>query len=180
MEHNLRIAIAGAHWVGKTTLFNLMEHKNKIGEVPRELIVETGFNPMVSDDDNMIAKFQKMVMSHQLAHEERFRNEWFVSDRSIYDILSYSLELIEDYDKYLSIRSECLYHNGYDIVFFVPIEFGMEDDGIRSDDEEQRKELSEAILFRLERAGENIVIVTGSVEERMDIINKAISDYVNS
>ena len=47
MTHNLRVALSGSYGVGKTTVFGMLEHTNKIGEIAREVIREMEYNPRV-------------------------------------------------------------------------------------------------------------------------------------
>jgi hypothetical protein len=59
----------------------------------------------------------------QIIKEMEFDN--FISDRTVFDILAYSKDLY----LYYKIKNKFLEHkNNYDIVFYIPIEFELEDD----------------------------------------------------
>jgi hypothetical protein len=64
------------------------------------------------------------LLADQLAEEENMQS--FITDNPIYTSLAYSLQ-IPDPNLHEWMRKRMTYAN-YDLVFFTPIEFGIEDD----------------------------------------------------
>ena len=60
--------------------------------------------------------------------------------------------MIEDFQKYRK-------QSKYDIVFFFLIEFPMEQDGVRPEDEEYRVEIEKRILALFEEYGQKYIVV---------------------
>ena len=145
----MRIALVGSHGTGKTTLLKAIEASGKfdgyrkITEVSRSLIEELGFNPLVGESTyEKKHDFEWKIFKKQV--EEENKSPKFVSDRSIFDILAYASTLLDtiDFAHFHTTVHQLRYERyPYDLLVFVPIEFPMEKDGIRPEDEEYRHEI---------------------------------------
>ena len=145
----MRIALVGSHGTGKTTLLKAIEASGKfdgyrkITEVSRSLIEELGFNPLVGESTyEQKHDFEWKIFEKQVREE---KSGDFVSDRSVFDILAYASTLMDtiDFAHFYSVVLKYHEENPYDLLVFVPIEFPMEKDGIRPEDEEYRHEIEQ-------------------------------------
>lgn len=166
----MKIAISGSHWVGKTTLLENLELENhtKITEIARDLIDILG-NPKNMEPIDK-SNFQHNVFMQQLLQEKKAVD--FISDRSVYDIIAYS-EWLYCYDfleKMVNLKKR------YDAVFYIPIEFYLENDWVRFEWKEFQKEIDKRIVDLLETFNPDYYTLTWTVEERTEnfynIINK--------
>jgi len=62
----------------------------------------------------------------------------------------------------------------YDLVFYIPIEFPIEKDGLRFEDEHYQEIIDLQILKLLKRYKIPYITVSGTIEERLAIIRKHI------
>lgn len=188
-SHNLRIWFVGAHGTGKSTLLKEMIHPNKIQEIARS-VIEKGKHP---NDMNLFERyqFQKLLLSKQIAEEYKFWNKWFVSDRTIYDIIAYTISLFSDdlittwegsmlHDaiEYLTDRYIRRNIDRYDILFYTPIEFPLEKDGIRFEDEKYQEEIDKIIRELLDRYEIKYFTLRWTVKERINKIDDIINLFI--
>lgn len=112
----------------------------------------------------------------QVQRERRLKS--FIADRSLFDILAYT-RAIWDMDLYEELKLRALEHHKtypYDIVFYIPIEFPLEQDGVRYEWEEFRELIDKYILLALEDLGIKPVELRGNVEGRRLIINNYLKN----
>jgi nicotinamide riboside kinase len=57
--------------------------------------------------------------------------------------------------------------NPYDLVFYIPIEFPLEKDGVRFEDDEYQKIIDLQIIKYLKRYKIPYITLTGTLEERL-------------
>jgi nicotinamide riboside kinase len=145
----LRIAISGAHGVGKSSLALLLATEVNlplIEEVARTVAEKTGFhNTQEVIDAHPLDKerFQNAVLSRQLNTEFQHGAQGFVSDRSVIDIAAYSTWYKLPLAKKVRQNAVEYARNNYDLVFYIPLdERQAEDDGFRLVDRESQKRIS--------------------------------------
>jgi nicotinamide riboside kinase len=122
-------------------------------------------------NDKERANFQQVLLARQIRAELSMGND-FISDRSVYDILAYSLDCKNTDD----IESQAKFYvanNPYDLIFYFPIEFEMEKDGVRPEDEKYR----ELIDLRIRTFAKNYITITGTIDERLEKIRAEIRKY---
>lgn len=161
----MKIAIAGAHGVGKTTFAKDLANKlnlNYIHDIVREEAVKKGF----VINENTPPEVQLWLVCRQWELEQTTPQSW-VADKSLLDYLVYGEIILED-DNLKKIIREIVKRNAhYDPVFYLPIEFPMEFDGIRSEDKEFQKEVNRCYKKTLEELGIKHIFISGSPEERV-------------
>lgn len=144
----------------------------KIQEIARQLITAMRCNPQdMSVEDREF--FQDSCFMKQI--EAEISNDSFITDRTVLDILAYSQDLPKAfYDRMKGKIGRWLELDPYDIIFYTPIEFDMEVDGVRVDDEEYRKTIDERILKLFQYFKVPYVTLTGTVEDRIETIKQEI------
>jgi dephospho-CoA kinase len=152
-----KIAIIGSHGVGKTTLTQrlklLYPQLNFIDEVARDLQLKYGKSTRDMNEEEK-SRFQIEAMQIQINQEKKYKD--YISDHCAISYLPYSTQLpVYDElkskirDQYLPILKEL-------IIIYIPIEFGLENDGLRFVTDEYQK------------------YIRGTVEERLEQINRVI------
>ena len=166
----MRIAIAGAHWVWKTTILKNLDMCDKITETARTVIKEM-WRPSDLDVSSR-EKFQQKVLFSQMEKEE---NENFVSDRSVIDILAYT-HWLTTYKSTKKLVSQYLNVKPYDYVFYVPIEFELVKDGVRHEWLQYQKQVDELILNLLKEFNIDYIKLSWTIEERVKTLTSIIQD----
>ena len=147
----------GSSGTGKTTLLNLMrtflpDYEFKT-EVVRNLVKEKG----IKINEQGTRETQEMVFMAYLDFLILNKDKPYVSDRCIIDPLAYTMMHVNARDiprevlEYQWDITRTMVKNGYlSKVYYFPIEFANVHDGVRSDDENYRKETDAAIRGILE------------------------------
>lgn len=162
----MRVAIVGTHSTGKTTLLeSLSGHLDLpiLSEVAREKIAESDKLPHLMTEIER-GEFQKLVLEEQMRRESSSGR--FIADRSVFDAVAYAF----DTPHYDALRIRAGAHASafpYDRVFFLPIEFPLKGDGIRSEDEAYRETVDRELRKLLDRAEIPYETVRGNREERL-------------
>ena len=90
-----------------------------------------------------------------------------MADKSLLDYLVYGDIVIKEEAFRKIIREVATRNAKYDRVFYLPIEFPMELDGVRSEDVEFQKDVDQRYKEYLSQLGIKYIILSGSVEERV-------------
>ena len=172
----------GAQGTGKTTILN---HYKEMGwycitEVVRQLAKQgIKINEMGDiEGQKVIYKKYKDLLNH---------NASYMSDRGLIDVTAYTGYLYthqpspETEELFMEQYMGCLeflkeHENAY--IFYFPIEFDVVDDGVRSVDEDYRKEIDKNIKTILENGKIPFIEVKGTVEERIALIDSFI-EFLN-
>lgn len=190
-----RIVFIGAHGTGKSTLAN--ELSKVIGmPVVESVAREANKNFRLLEDAGVIETnnipesvrknaYQKVICS--MAHWDFMR--WVGADvpcimtRCPLDTIAYAMA---DKDIAGDTTSECLRNLQDDDEFllvlerslfvYLPIEFGIENDGVRPTDTDYQKRVDEAMRKLIYLFGITPFVVSGSVDERLESILKFIFD----
>jgi nicotinamide riboside kinase len=169
-----KVGVTGAHGTGKTTLVCVVaEAINKpfIREVARECPLPI--------NEAATYETQKWILRHQIMKEMEHLGEWVLTDRTSLDNLAYLYYLenigrvndqqLADYENIALPWGET-----YDMLFYVPIEFPLVDDGVRATSPRYQKDIDENIKMILDGEGYEYVTLKGSVEERKATMLKAM------
>ena len=173
-----RLHFVGAQGTGKTTILNHYKDQgyNVITEVVRELAKQgTNINEMGDDvgQKTIFKEYQKLLKS----------KKGYISDRGLSDVASYTvfLTLTERVKKALADKQflavQKFHQDNPDIIVcYIPIEFPVEDDGVRSTDENFRSSIDFMIKNLLDCANIPYHTITGTVEERVAMIDKLLQE----
>jgi nicotinamide riboside kinase len=164
----MRIAVVGSHGTGKTSVAKGMAEKlgfNFIRDVARDAF-KMGF-PI---NENTPCETQFWILSKQLELERTTPESW-VMDKSLYDNIVYGEFVLKDQEALGVIRRIIEKNARYDLIIYVPIEFSIPDDGIRSVDENFQKTIDAKLIEYFRTHKISYVTVKGSISTR---INKAL------
>jgi nicotinamide riboside kinase len=172
----MKIIFTGTHGTGKTTIIDMFKDKiPTITEVVRRLTKEgININEM-GDEEGQARIFDEYV-------KLLFQDGDYVSDRGLTDVYSYSTY---HYNQGKLTLDELAREGGYleklasrdDILWvYFPIEFPVIDDGVRSVNEEYREHIDNIIMCTLISYRIPFIVATGTVEERIKIIEEGIRD----
>ena len=176
------ISFTGAQSTGKTTLLNELKKWKEfedyvfIDEITRN-VSKLGMNINEKGDDAT----QTAIMN---AHIENLRKgDNLILDRCSLDGVVYTHYLYLhgrvskdtfDYARQVFLET-CL---RYDKIFYLKPEFGIVDDGVRSNSVQFRDEIAsifERYIAEFNLRKWNVVEISGSVEERLEAIKKVMS-----
>jgi len=168
-----RIALVGASSTGKTTVYELLKNKLPKYEFINESTRTIGKYGFPINEFGTDAT-QLAISSFHL--EALLKPGNMVLDRCYIDLLVYSEHMdIEDRthdfieDTWNRIKRE------YTHYIYFPIEFDSVDDGVRSIDEEWRKDIDDEFKKVLEGVRQPYLTVTGSPMQRLEQILKFIN-----
>jgi len=182
----MKIAFAGTHCTGKTTLLRAIIEKysknnsfSYITEVARGIIKKGYPLSAEANTDSYIH-----YINDQLEAERNiFDHKLFISDRTLLDPLAYALvnkELprpyIRDYFIEMMKNVWLLEKERYDLYIYFPVEFSMSFDGIRPSDEEYRIKVDKMIYNLLNENSIRFETMSGDPDERMRKIIEIIDN----
>lgn len=173
-----RIVLTGAQGTGKTTLMNaLAADGTRTLSIARETANELGWPPA----DDQVETYQKDLFAKALKALSSKKS--YISDRGLSCIAAYTFDgaLQEKVAKktadnqYLKLQK--FHQDNPDVlIVYTPVEFAIEDDGLRSVDPEYQDRIDFLIRNILETSGVKYITVTGTVEERVAQVEKALAN----
>lgn len=170
----MKIGLAGAQSVGKTTLLNALRSEKFFksftvcDEVTRR-VKSYGFNINENGDNTT----QRLIMQEHIVNI--FLNENMITDRTALDGLIYSTYLFKknkidaDTMKYVQTVYQKTISN-YDYLFYISPEFDVEDDGERSTNVQFRDEIVTLFEHYITREKLPVIRIKGSVRERVSTV----------
>lgn len=175
---NHRIAIVGSFSTGKTTLAEAVAPKlglPLLPEVAREIAAQ-GFKL----DKDATVETETLIFLRQYYNE--MTHPEFVGDRSLIDVLAYAGWVLENQEprKEFALWDSCLeiaehqLRSQYTKVFYLPIEFGIVEDGLRPNDPAFQEEIDRRMLSLLDTHDIRHQTLRGTVEERVDALLDAL------
>jgi nicotinamide riboside kinase len=184
-----KIAVCGSHSSGKTTLISLMKDAVSsllvIGGVVRHL-VDSGYHYGMQTDATAIMKY----ITCQFAEEdiaEREHPRVIVSDRVILDGLAYvtANQGVTGRAQWSDVPFEFLHSlasrhiRSYDLLVYVPVEFGLVEDEYRPAEVEYQLEVDLALQKVIgDLVSIPVVRVTGEPTQRLEQVLRIIEGVV--
>lgn len=175
----MRIGICGTGGVGKSTLIEqvrpFLEERGYevVTEITRKIKEQLG-KPINYDQSSDYNETQLLILG---AHLSNLAKPKMVSDRCLIDGYAYTeyLSLLNKVDNPCRDTVANALEAGlslYDLIIYIPIEFEVEDDGVRSVDESFRRAIDKIMKdyiaeIRVNRGTDFIHEITGSVEQRV-------------
>ena len=175
-----QIQFCGAHGTGKTTILNMFKERlrlNTITGVVRGLNKDKG----ITINEKGTDLSQTTIFN---AYLELFNNKQpYISDRSLIDVLAYTKVGYEDkfvskelLEKIEQETGEFIKNNKQITYIWFPIEFEIENDGVRSQDAVYQKRIQSAIGGYLYKFSVSYFVAHGNPENRYS----TILQYINA
>lgn len=173
----MRIGLTGSHGTWKSTIAK--HFQNQIKEIAR-WVIELKWKPDTLSKEEL-DDFELVIMKRQIEAEQNMQ-DWFISDRTVIDVLAYANTMCRpSMTARLKDMAEMhLETNPYDLVFYIPIEFPLEKDGTRFEDDSYQKIIDLQILKYLKRYKIPYITLTGTVEERLRKIEEESIKFLNT
>lgn len=171
-----RIVFTGAQGTGKTTVLNHYKEngKNAITEVVRKL-AKKGVKINADGDE----KGQTKIFKEYKKLLSEITPDGYVSDRGLIDVVAYTIYLSKEgkvtkefAEKQLKALLKFRQENPDVTYCYFPIEFDVVDDGVRSQDEQFRKDIDTLIKYLLDTCKVNYITIRGTVEERIAKVDR--------
>lgn len=168
----MKIAVCWAHWVGKTTISNLIA--NHLGLPVLQDIVPDAFRLGFEINENTPPETQIWLIWKQLENEKN--TPGFVGDKCIFDYYVYAKALWMD-DDVVSVAEKIAVRNGnYDAIFYIKPEFPIEDDWLRSTNIDFQNAVDDTYSRFLKRKNIKFFSLTWSIQERKAQALETIKD----
>ena len=175
----MKIGFCGTMSVGKTTLVNalkeLPEFKDYHFRTERSKHLMNLGIPLNTDST---LKGQLVFASERAAE---LMQEKIITDRTVIDVMAFCdlSESMEDHEKFYLNATLFYLVDEYDILFYVsPEGVEIEDNGVRETNAEYREAVDKKIKSIVGMYRANAITITGTVEERIKQVKKAVAQYV--
>ncbi len=165
----MKIAVAGSHGTGKTSFAKGLAKKLKckyIGDIVRDEAAPKHFEI----NEKTPPEVQVWLVARQWDLEKTTPEDW-VADKCLFDYLVYGEIVLENQASEKAakvkeaIREIVKDNTNYDLVFYLPIEFPMELDGLRSPNDDFQKEVDRRYKKLLEEWGIKYIILPSFSKE---------------
>lgn len=176
----MRIAFTGSHGTGKSSVARrLIDYPKlfhyKLVDGASRSCKDSGYT--INQDADRLS--QLMILIRQIDLEKNAHRN-YISARSSLDPLAYAEELTKrkGWDDFYIEQYRMLayshFYTTYDALFYFPITFKLEYDGVRPMDEEYQYKIDYTIQRGLDKIG-HFVVPAGSVDERAEYIKNVIA-----
>lgn len=162
----MRIQLIGSHGTGKSTL--LQEYKKRHPEIHQQDGVSRPIKKCAKELG--LTGYQQQYICHEVAYYNWINSmdiPNFFSTRSLLDDIVYSKALgYEDLSEDLEKRFAALDLSQV-IWFYLPIEFELEDDGVRYSDPAFQHKIDDMLVEYANKYNIKYVKLSGSIDERI-------------
>jgi len=176
-------AITGTHSTGKSTLLERLKDIYEdfyFNESSTRKVTNKGERKLECITDDVQSRIYESILEKEAELTEIVKTQNIMMDRSFIDFTAYTTVfnqqgLISDvFCKKITDECRSRLNNGkYGILFYLPIEFKIVDDGIRSIDEDLQRDV-DTIILGLIKEHSYVVRLTGTVDERVKQIKNHI------
>lgn len=159
----MKIAIVGAHGVGKTTLAKIIAEDLSLKLIP-DTAAEAFHKGFVVNEATP-PENQLWMLTRQIEYEREFLPH-FIADKALYDNIVYSRNIFKNVSLLQVIEEIVLRNASYDLLLYIPIEIPLENDGRSVDPVFQKKIDSEykALLHNLKLP---YIKIAGTLSQRV-------------
>lgn len=181
----MRVAFVGTHCTGKTSLLEVFPKRypqiscHIIDEKARELIKKGHELTINGNTESYIAWINEKMLSERESINENY--DVLISDRCMIDIISYakiatktSKSFVDNSFIQLCENIFLSQKNFYDCYIYFPIEFPMEEDAVRPNDEQYRIAIGEMIKSNLEKYSLRHITIKGDLETRCALLHNLV------
>lgn len=185
MKNRLVISYDSSQCTGKTTLINALKRKYDIFNIQREPVrnILKDKEKVNFADDNI----QLRILNNQRSYI--LENNYILQDRSPLSSYCYTsylrsknkTNIEDDIFDFIEEESKIIMQSKLiDYVVVLPIEFEMIDDGFRTVDKQQQKDIQDLIDDTIKKWGIEYKVLrpSGTVEERVAFLSKIIDGYL--
>lgn len=174
----MRFALSGAHSVGKSTIIKEIQDKNLfpnntiITEIVRTLAAQG-----IKINKGADHKSQMIILEEHYKNTLRF--EKMITDRCALDAFAYATwDYLNGAYTYAEHKEqEAIFLDtikNYNLIFYIAPEFDIVDDGFRSTDAIYQKAIHDIFNKLIKKYDLPVCYVSGTVEQRVQIIYKAV------
>ncbi|MDP7255155.1 MAG: AAA family ATPase [Planctomycetota bacterium] len=164
----LRVAVSGAHGVGKTTLVNEVHRILKAEGMSVEVALEP--YQMLRDEFQRRGKealYQGLLVEH-FERLTRYECACCLYDRTLLDFLAYTIvdpEPVLSVSELIEILLPC-YLEVFQLHLYLPVEFSLEEAGRKPEEDDKQSRIDRCIRKAIAHFEVPIHEVRGSTEER--------------
>ena len=173
----MRIAIIGSHGVGKTTLSVKLSNHFGFARIP-DIVREAHEKKFVINEETP-PESQFWILSKQIELERNTPESW-IADKTLFDNIIYGNVILKD-QKVKDVISDIVIKEArYDAMLYLPIEFAIADDGLRSLNSEFQAQIDRSYIEFLNQNNFSYCTVRGTIEERFQQALAIIEPLANS
>lgn len=177
----LRIAIAGAHGTGKTTLARSLNRDVRIPIIERisRTVMELGY------DINKKSDIRAQLAMWLAQYHEQLDITEFVTDRCLLTHLAYATWLQRYTDMGIDAHlvnalgniTASVYNEQYTVAFYLPICWPLRNNGVRSRDKKYQEQIDEIVREYLHAFYVDYLPLPGSSKQKRDDAIGYLKDY---
>ena len=175
----MKIGFCGTMSVGKTTLVNalkeLPEFKDYTFRTERSKHLMNLGIPLNTDST---LKGQLVFASERAAE---LMQEKIITDRTVIDVMAFAdlSTSMKEHEKFFLNSALMPLIDEYDVLFYVsPEGVEIEDNGVRETNAEYRDAIDIKIKSIVQMHRSSAITISGTVEERIEQVKKAVTQYV--
>lgn len=172
----MRIAIVGSHGVGKTTLSIKLSNHFGFARIP-DIVREAHEKKFVINEETP-PESQFWILSKQIELERNTPQPW-IADKTLFDNIIYGNVILKDQKVKEVIADIVIKEARYDVMLYIPIEFAIADDGLRSLNSEFQAMIDSSYVEFLDQNNFQYHAVRGTVEERFQRALQIIEPLLN-
>ena len=168
------LCLVGAHGTGKTTILNELKDKYTIMDGNSRKYIKKYEGLKTDDIQCQISEGLFQLINHQI-----FNKEFAIFSRSPIDTISYAQETNSAPFMWEIWRDKINDLTPYIEYCYLPIEFELEDDGVRGADPKHQKEIDRRIQANLRGFNVNYTEISGNLEKRIQKVKEIIDRCLN-